>query len=113
MDEKVRHYLGGVISNEEIDEKFNHFKDHWIRHGFGLWSVIDEKSNEVIGLCGLHHSDDGIELSYMFFPSSWGRGLAREAAQASIEFGFNTLKLVKLSPLLRRLILDRLACWKS
>jgi [ribosomal protein S5]-alanine N-acetyltransferase len=96
MDEKVRQYLGGAISNEMIDEKIQSLQDHWVQHGFGQWSVLDKKGNEVIGLCGLHRSDDGIELSYMFFPSSWGRGLAREAAQASIEFGFNTLNLDKI-----------------
>ena len=96
MDEKVRQYLGGVISNEVIDEKIQSLQDHWVQYGFGQWSVLDKKSDEVIGLCGLHHSDDGIELSYMFFPASWGRGLAREAAQASIEFGFNALKLDKI-----------------
>lgn len=96
VDEKVRQYLGGAISNEKIDEKIQSLQDHWVRHGFGQWSVIDEKSNELVGLCGLHHSDDGIELSYMFFPTSSGQGLAREASQASIEFGFNTLSLDKI-----------------
>ena len=95
-DDKIRQFLGGVISKKKSDEKIHSLQEHWSQYGFGQWSVLDMNSNQVIGLCGLHHSNDGIELSYMFFPLSWGKGLAREATSASIEYGFNNLKLEKI-----------------
>ena len=47
----------------------------------------------MVGLCGLHYSEDGIEISYMFFPQFWGQGLASEAVIACIDYGFNTFKM--------------------
>ncbi len=58
-------------------------------HQFGQLAVYEKGSNKLIGLCGLHHSDDGIEISYMFFPEFWGKGFAREAILASVDYGFN------------------------
>ncbi|CAM2773341.1 GNAT family N-acetyltransferase [Legionella worsleiensis] len=96
QDKQVRQFLGGVVSNELIDEKIVSLQRHWDQHGFGQWSVIDKKQEQVIGICGLHHSEDGIELSYMFFPASWGKGLAKEATCANLDYGFNQLNLDKV-----------------
>ena len=96
QDKQVRQFLGGVVSNEMIDEKIVSLQRHWDQYGFGQWSVIDKKHEQVIGICGLHHSEDGIELSYMFFPASWGKGLAKEAACASLDYGFSQLHLDKV-----------------
>ena len=91
-NEKIRQFLGGVVSDEIINKKITSLQDHWNQHGFGQW-VVCEKNEQVIGICGLHYSEDGIEISYMFFPLFWGRGLACEAALASLDFGFNVLGL--------------------
>ena len=92
----MRQFLGGTISNEIIDEKIVLLQKHWEQYGFGQCSVIDKKYKQVIGMCGIYHSDDGLELSYMFFPNSWGKGLAKEAALGSLGYGFNKLKLEKI-----------------
>jgi RimJ/RimL family protein N-acetyltransferase len=96
QNEKVREFLGGVVSSEIIDEKLASLQKHWNQHGFGQWSVVHKSNDQVIGLCGLHHSEDGIELSYMFFPALWGKGLATEAALASLNYGFNVLNVDKI-----------------
>lgn len=96
QDKQVRQFLGGVVSNELIDEKIVSLQKHWDQYGFGLCSVIDKMHQQFIGVCGLHHSEDGIELSYMFFPTSWGKGLAKEATLSSLNYGFNNLNLVKI-----------------
>lgn len=67
-DEQVRKFLGGVIPNDLIAQKISALQEHWDLHQFGLCTVFEKNSNEITGLCGLHYSDDGIELSYMFFP---------------------------------------------
>ena len=91
-NEKIRQFLGGVVSDEIINKKIASLLDHWNRYGFGQW-IVCEKNEQVTGLCGLHYSEDGIEISYMFFPLFWGRGWACEAALASLDFGFNVLEL--------------------
>ena len=66
-NEEVREYLGGVVSDEIIQQKMVALQNHWELQQFGQWAVFEKSSNKLIGLCGLHHSDDGIEISYMFF----------------------------------------------
>lgn len=92
-DEKVRQFLGGVISDDLIQQRMMTLQNHWDVRQFGQWVVFERASNEVVGLCGLHTSEDGVELSYMLFPRFWGKGLAGEAAAASLEHGFGSLRL--------------------
>lgn len=95
-DEEVRKFLGGIVSDDLIKQNIIDLQNHWERYKFGQWAIVEKISHKTIGLCGLHHSDDGVELSYMFFPSFWGRGYAYEATAASIDHGFNTLKINKI-----------------
>lgn len=92
QDEKIREFLGGVLLDDIITEKIAALQNHWDRYGFGLYSTWKKASQRLIGLCGLHHTEDGLELSYLFFPENWGQGLAREAARASLNYGFTILK---------------------
>jgi [ribosomal protein S5]-alanine N-acetyltransferase len=91
-NERIREFLGGTLSDELIAEKMKALQNHWDQYGFGLWAVWKKDSEHLIGLCGLHHTQDGLELSYLFFPEYWGQGLAREAARASLNYGFTVLK---------------------
>jgi ribosomal-protein-alanine N-acetyltransferase len=90
-NEQVRRFLGGVVSHEVIDGKIVSIEQHWNERGFGQWAVFEKEAGRIVGLCGLHRSEEGIELSYMFFPAFWGRGLATEAASASLHHGFHSL----------------------
>ena len=95
-DKKVRQFLGGTISDEEIEAKIVAIQDHWNRYGFGQFAIYNKNTEQIIGICGLHHSEDGIEISYMLFPAYWGFGLATEAVCASLNYGFNFLKLNRI-----------------
>ena len=92
-NEKVREFLGGIVPDDMIQKKLVALQHHWALHQFGQCTVFEKNINELIGLCGLHHSDDGIEISYMFFPQFWGQGFATEAVLASLDNGFNTLNI--------------------
>ncbi len=100
--ERVRAFLGGILPDDAIKEKINNLLHHWEQFGFGLFSVYSKNIEQVIGLCGPHHSEDGIELSYMFFPEFWGKGFAREAAMASIDFSFQSLDVDSLIAITQR-----------
>ena len=95
-DEKVREFLGGIISDDLIKQKVVELQNHWDLYQFGQCVVFDKSAKKIIGLCGLDHSEDGIELCYMFFSEFWGKGFAREAATSCIDYGFNTLKFNKI-----------------
>ncbi len=95
-DETVRQFLGGVISDDRIKQKMLELQRHWDLYSFGQWVVFDKSAKERIGLCGLHQTEEGIELSYQFFPKFWKKGYAREATAACIDYGFTTLKPDKI-----------------
>jgi len=65
------------------------------QRGYGRWACILKCSGEHIGFCGpkyLKEIDD-VDLGFRFVPSQWGKGLATEAALASIQYSFNELGL--------------------
>ena len=97
QNHQVRQYLGGPIAEEEIKAKLSELTNHWCQYDFGLWAVQTKHKYQIIGLCGLHHSEDGVELSYIFFPEYWGQGFAFEAAEAILEYGFSSLKLNEIT----------------
>lgn len=95
-DEQVRQYLGGVVSEDMVEKKLQWLQMHWKQAGFGQWTVYEKATGQIAGLCGLHHSEEGIELSYMFYPIFWGKGIATEAAQACLAQGFEQLELERI-----------------
>ena len=67
-NEKVRQFLGGIVSDEIVNKKITSLQDHWNEHRFGQWVVCEKNGQQIAGICGLHYSEDGVEISYMFFP---------------------------------------------
>ncbi len=70
----------------------------YARHGFGRWAIILKESGGLIGFAGLKRLSelDEVDLGYKVRPELWGRGLATEAARASIDYGFRVLKLPRI-----------------
>ncbi len=65
------------------------------RYGYGRWGCFLKAGGPMIGFCGLKYLPefDAVDIGYRLLPEYWGRGLATEAAHATITFGFETLKL--------------------
>ena len=63
--------------------------------GYGRWACVLRESGAVIGFCGLKYLPelDAVDVGFRFFPEYWGQGLGTEVCGASIDFGFDTLKL--------------------
>ena len=64
-------------------------------NGFGLWRADLKASGEATGLAGLVKRDglDHPDVGYAFLEPFWGRGLASEAAAASLAYARDTLGL--------------------
>lgn len=71
---------------------------HWEKHGFGTFMLREKSADKRIGFCGLEYvrKSDFIDIRYGLIQDAWGKGLAVEAAQACIEFGFSHLNLPKI-----------------
>ncbi|WP_417799884.1 GNAT family N-acetyltransferase [Tenacibaculum sp.] len=94
-DPEVLQYTGdnsfSSISDAELFLK--NYNDYKI-NGFGRWAVISKESNDFLGWCGLKLNDEKlIDLGFRFFKSQWGKGYATESAKASLDYGFNNLKI--------------------
>ena len=61
------------------------------KHGHCLWAVIQRQTDALIGACGFHRLDDGLELAFHFAKQHWGQGYATEASQACIDYAFTNL----------------------
>lgn len=75
------------------------------QQGFGLWGLILKESGELIGDCGLVRQtmDDvaEVEIGYHVRRDLWRKGLATEAVQACLDYGFKQLGCHKLICLIR------------
>jgi len=66
----------------------------------GLWATIHKETGKFIGRCGLlpWEIDDRleVEIAYLLDKSFWHQGLATEAAQGILKYGFEKLNLSRL-----------------
>lgn len=98
-DPEVMRFIGkGVRTRAETEAALARMIGHWERHGFGMWAVVDRAQGILLGRCGLQHLDHTpeVELGYTLARACWGRGIATEAARASLKYGFETVGLERI-----------------
>jgi ribosomal-protein-alanine N-acetyltransferase len=68
------------------------------KHGFGRCACILKSTGQQIGFAGLKYLEElgEVDVAYRLLPSCWGRGLATEAALASVRYGFAELRLKRI-----------------
>jgi ribosomal-protein-alanine N-acetyltransferase len=68
------------------------------KFGFGLFHVALKASGAPIGICGLLKRDtlDDVDIGFAYLERYWGQGYALEAAQAVMDFGWNTVGLKRV-----------------
>ncbi|QEF97401.1 anhydro-N-acetylmuramic acid kinase [Stieleria maiorica] len=66
--------------------------------GFGRWGCYLNETGQMIGFCGLKRLPEleEVDVGFRFLPEFWGRGLATEAARASVKFGFERIGLQRI-----------------
>jgi RimJ/RimL family protein N-acetyltransferase len=101
-DPEMRQYFPeGTLTYNETKEELEWFLNGHPKHPeLGLWATVVKESNQFIGRCGLlPWTIDGrseVEVAYMIDKAVWGHGFGTEAAQAVLEYGFNSLNLTRL-----------------
>lgn len=102
-DPEVMLYVGTGRPNENVEQTrawVGRMMVHQEKYGYGFWAVIEKRSGQLIGSCGMgRHPDDGplIEFGYTLARSRWGRGYATEAAAACLRHAFENLRLSELA----------------
>ncbi len=99
---EVMRYTGEppMPSVQEAREAIANYPD-WDDPGYGRWACVlksEGEDAELIGFCGLKRLRETgeVDIGYRLLPEYWGRGLATEAARATLAFGFGTLGLSEI-----------------
>ncbi len=91
-----------TLTESESNELLDRFAKHIDDHGWGLFAVELSATQECIGMIGLKpipfdsHFTPAVEVGWRLAKEHWGKGYATEGAKASLEYGFNVLKLPKI-----------------
>ena len=86
-----------TLDSEQIKTWLDRNLGHQKKYGYGLFSAVLKTNNEVIGDCGLEHTDFRgtlcVEIGYDFLSKYWNQGYATEAASAVRDFAVHVLKI--------------------
>jgi len=98
-DPRVMEFMTGCLSPAESDALARRAEEEIARQGWGLWASELRASGAFIGFVGLHvpsfeaRFTPCVELGWRLEQSSWGNGLATEAARECLRFAFESLVL--------------------
>jgi len=92
----VMQHLGGVQTPEEWHAAFTRIRNYSREFGHTFWIVEDMERAEIQGFCGLKRvNSPGAgdltgqhEIGWRLRESAWGKGIAKEAAIASLDLAF-------------------------
>lgn len=73
-------------------------ESNYQKRGYGMFTLEDRESGEIVGFCGLVHpgGQPEAEIKYALLPAYWGQGLASEAVPALLAYGAQHHKLTHI-----------------
>jgi RimJ/RimL family protein N-acetyltransferase len=92
----VMRHLGGIQTPEQWHAGFERISGFTRDWGHTFWIVEEKVSSELLGFCGLKRVNapgageltGTPEIGWRLRESAWGKGIAKEAAIASLDLGF-------------------------
>lgn len=98
-DERVMEFFSFRRDRAQSDTLFDSLRDGIAARGFGFAAAEIAATGECIGFIGLHETDylepflpaGTIEIGWRLAPEYWGHGFVKEAAEAHLAMGFETL----------------------
>ena len=93
----VMRYLGGVQTPEQWGEAHGRLLGFQRAHGHSFWIIEDKARGDIQGFCGLKRVNapgagsltGEFEIGWRLRESAWGKGIAKEAAIASLDLAFS------------------------
>ena len=100
IGQDVLKYFPGTQSPsvEGVQKMIGRLLTHWQEKKYGLWAVESRTTGNLLGRCGLQYipETDEVEVDFILDRHHWGQGLATEAGQASLQYGYEVLKLASV-----------------
>lgn len=93
----VMRWLGGVLPEERHQWLRDRLEGYTRDHGHTFWVVERKDDGALLGFCGLKRANQpggpqgDFEVGWRLREDAWGKGYAREAAQASLDHAFAKL----------------------
>jgi RimJ/RimL family protein N-acetyltransferase len=95
---EVMEHLGGVQTPEEWRAAYLRVRGFQENYGHTFW-IVEDHDGDILGFCGIKRVNapdagdliEAHEIGWRMRPEAWGRGLAKEAAIASLDLAFRRL----------------------
>lgn len=93
-DPRVMEFFPGLIDRNRCNRFIDGLMSHLDEHGFTFWAMEERATGRFAGFTGLSWTDfdadftPAVEIGWRLPFEFWGRGLASEAALASLRYGF-------------------------
>ena len=93
---EVMHHLGGVQTPDGWHAAYTRLRAYQRGYAHTFWIVEERSSSEIVGFCGLKRVNapgagdltGTHEIGWRLRPEAWGKGIAKEAAVASLDLAF-------------------------
>lgn len=104
-DPMVHEYLGNkpLTNKQQCVDVIDMVRQQYVQNGIGRWAIIDKTNGTFLGWCGLKHVQEPFDgkstyydLGYRLLRKFWGQGYAKEAAAASLNYGFDVIKISEI-----------------
>jgi RimJ/RimL family protein N-acetyltransferase len=97
-DKDVMRFIREPQDRDGAAEWMNFVSSRWETKNVGLCALIEKRTGEFVGWCGLWIlvETGETEVGYAVAKRFWGRGFAVEASKAFLEYGFKNLDLQKI-----------------
>lgn len=101
-DPEVHRYLGNnpVTDKSQIVAIIQNIRRQYEENGIGRWAIVSKETGNLLGWTGLklvreqtNNHIDFYDLGYRLIRKYWGQGIATESAIASLNYGFDTLRI--------------------
>lgn len=91
--------FGGTKNRTEAWRWWASSVGHWRLRGFGYWTITDADDGMALGIVGLWYPEGWpeIEMGWVAFAGSEGKGLIAEAATEARRYAYDTIGLPALS----------------
>ncbi|MBC8537011.1 GNAT family N-acetyltransferase [Feifania hominis] len=108
QDENVMTAFDHALNPDEVLDWLHRQMKRYQNDGFGMWAVIEKKTNLFLGQAGLTwqecEGEQVLDVSFVFLQKFWHRGFATETAQACVRYAFDNLGFDRVTSTVRSTI---------
>ncbi len=96
-DIEVMRFIGDgrTFNRAQAEKSIDRWVEYEEQNGYSNWAVVRKEDNVYIGNCGFSRLPDNsdTEISYLLDEPYWGNGYASEISKATLDYGFDKLKM--------------------